>query len=99
MQVDVINRGLDGVIINPLNAELNPICHLLALLGGATIVVVSRLRVKTHFQRVLQQTSPTLKIVVPFTQRTKTCSLSPPVNVCGYCSTVKMCMCPYIQIH
>ena len=30
---------------NPLNAELNTICHLLALLGGATIVVVSRLRV------------------------------------------------------
>ena len=34
------------VVINPLNAELNPICHLLALLVGATIVVVSRLRVK-----------------------------------------------------
>ena len=33
------------VFVNPLNAELNPICHLLALLGGATIVVVSRLRV------------------------------------------------------
>jgi hypothetical protein len=33
--------------INPLNAELNPICHLLALLGGATIVVVGRLRVNT----------------------------------------------------
>ena len=34
--------------VNPLNAELNPICHLLALLEGATtrIVVVSRLRVK-----------------------------------------------------
>jgi hypothetical protein len=31
--------------INPLNAELNPICHLLALLGGATIVEVSRIRV------------------------------------------------------
>jgi hypothetical protein len=31
--------------INPLNAELNPSCHLLALLGGATIVDVSRLRV------------------------------------------------------
>src|SRR5215510_14433926 len=29
----------------PLNAELNPICHLLALLAGASIVVVSRLRV------------------------------------------------------
>jgi len=34
-----------GTMVNPLNAELNPICHLLALLGGATIVVVSRLRV------------------------------------------------------
>jgi hypothetical protein len=33
-------------IINPLNAELNLICHFLALVGGATIVVVSRLRVK-----------------------------------------------------
>jgi hypothetical protein len=31
--------------LNPLNAELNPICHLLALLEGATIVDVSRLRV------------------------------------------------------
>jgi hypothetical protein len=31
--------------LNPLNAELNPICHLLALLGGATVVVVSRLRI------------------------------------------------------
>ena len=35
--------------INPLKAELNPICHLLALLGGATIVVVSRLRVKALY--------------------------------------------------
>ena len=34
------------VVFNPLNAELNIICHFLALLGGATIVVVSRLRVK-----------------------------------------------------
>ena len=38
---------------NPLNAELNPICHLLALLGGATIVVVSRLRVKIRKLYVL----------------------------------------------
>ena len=29
--------------VNPLNAELNPICYLLALLGSATIVVISRL--------------------------------------------------------
>jgi hypothetical protein len=32
--------------VNPLNTELNPICHLQALLGGATIVVIGRLRVK-----------------------------------------------------
>jgi hypothetical protein len=32
--------------INPLNAELNPICHLIALLGCETIVDVSGLRVK-----------------------------------------------------
>jgi hypothetical protein len=32
--------------INPSNAELNPIYHLLELLEGATIVVVSRLMVK-----------------------------------------------------
>ena len=41
--------------INPLNAELNPICHLLALLGGATIVVIGRLRIFliSSFRRVL----------------------------------------------
>ena len=37
------------IYFNPLNAELNPICYLLALLGGATIVVVSRLRVNGNF--------------------------------------------------
>ena len=44
MAVDITYVSQHG--FNPLNAELNPICHLLALLGGATIVVVSRLRVK-----------------------------------------------------
>jgi len=32
--------------INPLNAELNSICHLLALLGAHHILYVSRIRVK-----------------------------------------------------
>ena len=45
---------------NPLNAELNPICHLLALLGGATIVVVSRLRVKHFFATEVQNQSSTV---------------------------------------
>jgi hypothetical protein len=31
------------------NAELNPICHLLALLGAHHILHVSRLRVKLNF--------------------------------------------------
>ena len=42
--------GIQPVVlhhVSPLNTELNPICHLLALLGGATIVVISRLRVKS----------------------------------------------------
>jgi len=37
---------------SPLDAELNPICHLLALLGAHHILRVSRVRVKrqnTHF--------------------------------------------------
>jgi hypothetical protein len=34
------------ISINPLNAELNPICHLLALLGAHHILHVSRIRVK-----------------------------------------------------
>ena len=33
--------------INPLNAELNAICHLLALVGAHYILHVSRLRVET----------------------------------------------------
>ena len=51
----ILLRIIKYIKINPLNAKLNPICHLLALLGGATIVVVSRLRVNgyisqtTHF--------------------------------------------------
>jgi len=32
--------------VNPLNVELNPVCHLLALLGAHHILHVSRIRVK-----------------------------------------------------
>ena len=36
--------------INPLNAKLNPICHLLALLGAHHILHISKVRVKVnHF--------------------------------------------------
>jgi len=33
---------------NPLNAELNPICHMLALLRAHHILHISRLRVKCN---------------------------------------------------
>jgi hypothetical protein len=35
-----------GILFNSLNAELNPICHLLALLEAHRILHVSRIRVK-----------------------------------------------------
>jgi hypothetical protein len=40
-------------LVNPLNAELNPICHLLALLGAHHILHVSRIRFKLvmHYTR------------------------------------------------
>ena len=33
-------------VFNPLNTELNPTCHLVALLGAHHILHVSRIRVK-----------------------------------------------------
>jgi hypothetical protein len=36
------------LIFNPLNSELNPIFHLVALLGANHIFHVSRVRVKWH---------------------------------------------------
>jgi len=41
-----LNVAACGGLINPLNAELNPICYLLALLGAHHILHVGRLRVK-----------------------------------------------------
>ena len=40
-------------IHNPLNAELNPICYLLALLGAHHFLHVSRIRVKSLTLRLL----------------------------------------------
>jgi hypothetical protein len=41
-------RTYNNVTINPLNAKLNPVCHLLALLGARPILHVSRIRVKAE---------------------------------------------------
>jgi hypothetical protein len=35
-------------MLNPLNTELNPICHLLALLGAHPILHVSRVMVNSE---------------------------------------------------
>ena len=39
--------------VNPLNAELNPICYLLALLGAHHFLHVSRIRVKLTFRLLM----------------------------------------------
>jgi len=45
-EVRELYRSLDIIAdINPLNAELNTICNLLALLGAHHILHVSRIRV------------------------------------------------------
>ena len=44
--------ALQSVIVNPLNAELNPICYLLALLAHH-FLHVSRIRVKSLTLRLL----------------------------------------------
>ena len=41
----LIARSRIIYLFNPLNAKLNPICHLLALLGAHHILHVSRIRV------------------------------------------------------
>jgi len=46
--------------INPLNAKLNPICHLLALLGAHHILHVSRIRVKVDFVEAISADATTV---------------------------------------
>ena len=49
-----LSRGkLTRIVLNPLNAELNPICYLLALLGAHHFLHVSRIRVKSLTLRLL----------------------------------------------
>ena len=46
----LFNFCLASPLFNRLNAELNPICHLLALLGARHILHASRIRVKEEFK-------------------------------------------------
>ena len=49
------------VHINPLNAKLNPICHLLALLGAHHILHVSRVRVNSTNEAVITTCEESLR--------------------------------------
>ena len=46
--VDIVAETRIALFINPLNPELNPIRHLLALVGVRHIVHFSRIRVNTN---------------------------------------------------
>jgi hypothetical protein len=49
MEIDKLIEGADiARFINPLNAELNPICHLLVLLRAHPFIHISRIKVKAQ---------------------------------------------------
>ena len=58
------NRTLTSanLLFNPLNAELNPICHLLALLGAHHILHVTRIRVNSSSLSKALKTETMLKV-------------------------------------
>ena len=58
-QTYAVDRVATGTGLNPLNAELNPICHLLALLGAHHILHVSRIRVKFSYKPQVQKLAVT----------------------------------------
>ena len=63
---------------NPLNAELNPICHLLALLGAHHILHIRRMRVKglRYYHRLaLHLSAQTETSVMPYHVPIILCSL------------------------
>ena len=58
LHTEVFMSGSTNNIVNPLNAELNPIRHLLALVGARHIVHVSGIRVKHPVLIALMLNSP-----------------------------------------
>ena len=57
------NLGFKGLNFNPLNAKLNPIVHLLALIGAHPILHVSRIRVKNRASYIQDGRTATLQML------------------------------------
>jgi len=70
--------------VNPLNAELNPIYHLLALLGAHPIFHVSGLRVNSKKKLHVSPNSGHLQIITIFAQRVS--------YICLYCKVMMSCV-------
>jgi len=79
--------------INPLNAELNSICHLLTLLGAHHILHISRIRVN-ELQSVQLKSGP-IWIWVIYLLRFTTCYITQ--LTCIYDKCWKWC--PFISRH
>ena len=78
----LFKRPLPGFFnnFNPLNAELNPICYLLALLGVHHFLHVSRIRVKSLTLRLLMSYICMERLLLMFldhTQRRSTVGRTP----------------------
>jgi hypothetical protein len=61
----LLNLPISSLILNPLNAELNPICCLLALLGAHHFLHVSRIRVN-RLQAVISNVIMSMKLSFQF---------------------------------
>ena len=53
IRVGFLTLAYISLLLNPLNAELNPICYLLALLGAYHFLHITRIRVKSLTLRLL----------------------------------------------
>ena len=58
-------------MINPISNELNPICHLMALLGANHIFQFSGLRVKNETDKILKYKDLTTEIQRMWNVKTK----------------------------
>ena len=67
MKLRVYKLCLISQQFNPLNAELNPICYLLALLGAHHFLYVSRIKVKIYIKIGFKQTKTWRKQYVSLT--------------------------------